>query len=86
MVEIGAKLLYTLDISKIQEKGGALGGTRVMILCLELGFVWLVYFGFGLATSLEIPIWATAMLVIAVDRTVTFISTFGKERRDRLRE
>ena len=72
--------------SEIQEKGGALGGLRVGILCLELGFVWLVYFGFGLATSYEMPIWLTALLVIAVDRTVTFISNTAKDRRDRLRE
>ena len=57
-----------------------------MILCLELGFVWLVYFGFGLTTSYNMPIWLTALLVIVVDRTVTFITDYAKNRRDRLRD
>lgn len=57
-----------------------------MILCLELGFVWLVYFGFGLATSYNMPIWLTALLVILVDRTVTFITDYAKRRRDGLKD
>ena len=73
-------------IHKIQEKGGALGGTHVILVCLELGFVWLVYYGFGLATTYEMPIWLTALLVIIVDRTVTLITTTAKARRDKLRQ
>ncbi|MEL6572839.1 MAG: hypothetical protein AAFQ64_14330 [Pseudomonadota bacterium] len=57
-----------------------------MILCLELGFVWLVYFGFGLATAHNMPIWLTALLVIGVDRTVTFITDYAKRRRDGLKD
>jgi len=70
----------------VLEKGGALGGTRIIILCLELGFVWLIYFGFGIATSHDMPVWLTAFMVLMVDRTVTFITTHAKDRRDRLRE
>lgn len=55
-----------------------------MILCLELGFIWLVYFGFGLATTFQIPIWLTAFLVMLVDRTVSFITTYANTRRDQL--
>ncbi|MDX8353167.1 hypothetical protein SLH47_12390 [Cognatiyoonia sp. IB215182] len=55
-------------------------------MCLELTFLWLVYYAFGLATTYDIPIWATALLVIIVDRIVTFITSSAKRRRDRLRE
>jgi len=68
------------------KKRGAIGRTLIAILCLELGFVWLVYFGFGVATTHNMPIWLTAFLVIAVDRTVNFITTYAKRKRDRLRE
>ena len=55
-------------------KGGALGGLRLIILCLELGFVWFVYYLFGWATTYELPIWLTALLVLGVDRLVGLIS------------
>uniref|UniRef100_A0AAN0MDX1 Uncharacterized protein n=1 Tax=Yoonia rhodophyticola TaxID=3137370 RepID=A0AAN0MDX1_9RHOB len=48
--------------------------------------MWLVYFVFGMVTRYEIPIWATALLVIIVDRTVTFITTSAADKRSRLRE
>ncbi|MCY4180929.1 MAG: hypothetical protein OXC60_06200 [Litoreibacter sp.] len=57
----------------------------VILLCLELLFVWLVYFAFGVATEYELPIWLTALLVILVDRTVTSITAFAKRKRARLK-
>jgi hypothetical protein len=74
-------LWYGLVIPKIQEKGGALGGLRSVILCLELGFVWLVYYLFGLATAMNLPIWMTALLVVLVDRLVSWISGVAQTRR-----
>ena len=85
-VDFSASLRYAFTISKIVKKGGALGGTRIIIVCLELGLVWLIYFGFGIATSHDMPVWLTAFMVLMVDRTVTFITTHAKDRRDRLRE
>lgn len=85
-VEFCTHFCYAVTISKIVKKGGALGGTRVIFVCLELGLVWLIYFGFGLATSHDMPVWLTAFMVVMVDRTVTFITTLSKDQRDRLRE
>jgi len=57
---------------------------RLIFVCLELSFVWLVYFLFGLVTAYEVPIWRTALMVIVVDRCVGFISSIAQERRKRL--
>lgn len=79
------RLWYSVFIPKFLEKGGALGGTLI-IITLELTFVWLVYYIFGLATAHHMPIWLTALLVLLVDRSVNFITTHAQKRRDRLRE
>ncbi|WP_298361171.1 hypothetical protein [uncultured Litoreibacter sp.] len=57
----------------------------IIIVCLELLFVWLVYFAFGVATEHNLPIWLTALLVIIIDRTVTSITSLARRRRDRLK-
>ena len=59
---------------------------KLVILILELSFVWLVYFAFGVATEYDMPVWLTALLVIFVDRTVTFITTFAQSRRARMQD
>lgn len=55
-------------------------------MCLELGFVWLVYFVYGLAADHDMPIWLTAFMVLMVDRIVTFITTKAQEKRERIAE
>ena len=55
-------------------KGVPLGKTRVLILCIELFFVWLAYYGLGLATSYEIPLGLAAVLVVITDRFIGFVS------------
>ena len=72
------------SITKIQEKGGAHGGIRLGILCFELGFVWLIYFCFGLAAKYDMPVWLTTTLIIVVDRLVSFITSHADARRRRL--
>ncbi len=54
----GARLGFMVrkDISEIQEKGVALGGLRLVVLCLELGFIWLVYYAYGIAASHDMPL------------------------------
>lgn len=69
---------------KFKEKGGPPHGRLLTpILCLELGVVWLIYYGFGLISTFEPPIWATAMLVIAVDRATSRIAEIATRRRQR---
>ena len=57
-----------------------------MVLCLELGVIWLIYCGFGLISTYDMPIWATAMLVITVDRATSKITGIASKRRERLRD
>ena len=59
---------------------------RLSIVCLELGFIWLVYYAYGVATAHDMSIWLTTTLVIAVDRIVTWITTAAERRRRRLAE
>lgn len=71
---------------KIQEKGGAHGGLRLIVLCFELGFIWLVYYIYGIAAAHEMPLWLTTSLVIVVDRITTFITSQANNRKQRLAE
>ena len=57
---------------------------RLVVLTLELGFVWLIYYLFGLAMAFDLPIWLTAFLVLIVDRLVGRISDTAKSKRKRL--
>ncbi|MEM9899530.1 MAG: hypothetical protein AAF742_09155 [Pseudomonadota bacterium] len=70
----------------ILEKGGAHGGLRLILLCLELGVIWLIYFGLGVLTTFEIPLWAGAMLVVLVDRATSFITKILTDRRRTLND
>ena len=58
-----------------------LGGTRVILLCLELGFVWLVYFAYGVVSAHEMPVWMTTTLVIFVDRAASSITSIAETQR-----
>lgn len=73
-----------VPIVKIQEKGASLGRTQVVVLCLELGFVWLVYVLFGLVAYYDMPVWLTAMMVVIVDRLVSAITTQAQRKREAL--
>jgi len=57
-----------------------------IVLFAELGVIWLIYYGFGLISTYEMPIWATALLVIAVDRTTSTITDIATKRRERLQD
>ena len=58
--------MLSFDHSKHHEKGGALGGTRILILCLELGLIWLVYLSWAVAGMMAggVPV-ATALIADA---------------------
>lgn len=71
---------YTLH----QEKRGALGGTRIIILCLELGLIWLIYLSFGYLAAFELPLWLSTGLLIFVDRATSAITSSANAYRDRL--
>ena len=67
--------------SNNQEKGGALGGTRIIILCAELIAIWLIYLGFGWLAAFEIPLWLSTFFVIAVDRATSAVADYAQARR-----
>ncbi|GGF79349.1 hypothetical protein SAMN05216376_11494 [Mameliella alba] len=73
-----------MRIPKIQEKGGALGETRLIILCLELGVIWLIYLIFGWIAAFEMPLWLSTFIVIAVDRATDAVGDLAQRRRDGL--
>ena len=73
-----------MSIPKIQEKGGALGETRLIILCLELGVIWLIYLFFGWIAAFEMPLWLSTFIVIAVDRATDAVGDLAQRRRDGL--
>ncbi len=50
-------------------------------MCLELVFVWLVYFIFGLVADYDMPVWLTAMVVVLVDRIIGLISAHAARKR-----
>ncbi len=58
-----------------------LGGTRIILLCLELGFVWLVYFAYGIVSTHDMPVWMTTTLVIFVDRAASSITSIAETQR-----
>jgi len=57
-----------------------------LLLCVELGIIWLIYYGFGVISTYNMPIWATAILVILVDRTTSHIKDLAARRRDKLQD
>lgn len=59
---------------------------RLILLSLELGFVWLVYYLFALSTTLSLPMWLTAILVVIVDRIVTYITTMSAAQKERIED
>lgn len=75
--------MLSFDHSKHHEKGGALGGTRILILCLELGLIWLVYLSFGYLAAFELPLWLSTLLLIVVDRATDAITSHANRHRDR---
>ena len=56
------------------------------MLCLELGVIWLIYYGFGLISTYDMPVWATALLVIVVDRATSKITEVASRRREGLQD
>ena len=59
---------------------------RLIVVMIELSFVWLISSVFGLATAYDLPIWLTALLVVLVDRFVSLVSKAAQSRRARLDE
>jgi len=79
-----SNLCYGLSIPKLEEKGGALGGTQLILLCCELALIWAIYYAYGLVTSDEMPLWLTTFLVLAVDRLTCALEGAAAEIRTRL--
>ena len=76
--------MVSFNCTNIQEKGGALGGTRIIIICLELACIWLIYLGFGWLAGFELPLWLSTFIVIAVDRATGAVGAFAQRRRELL--
>lgn len=76
--------MVCLAYSEKQEKGGALGGTRLIILCVELAAIWLIYLGFGWLAAFEMPLWLSTFIVILVDRVTGAVADLAQRRRDAL--
>ncbi|WP_421905508.1 hypothetical protein [Mameliella sp.] len=56
----------------------------MIILCLELGVIWLIYLCFGWIAAFEMPLWLSTFIVIAADRATDAVGEFAQRRRDGL--
>ncbi|MDD9728302.1 hypothetical protein PVW46_00105 [Mameliella sp. AT18] len=56
----------------------------MIILCLELGVIWLIYLIFGWIAAFEMPLWLSTFIVIAVDRATDAVGDLAQRRRDSL--
>ncbi|MBY6121624.1 hypothetical protein [Mameliella alba] len=56
----------------------------MIILCFELGVIWLIYLIFGWIAAFEMPLWLSTFIVIAVDRATDAVGDLAQRRRDGL--
>ncbi len=67
--------------SNIVGKEVPLGRTHVLILILELALIWAVYTFAAHVMAQEMPLWATSLIIIAIDRTIGAITTVATNMR-----
>jgi len=52
-----------------------LGRTRLILYATEFALIWIIYYCFGLAAKVDMPLWLTTLMIVTVDRLVTFAGT-----------